>query len=66
MSFINWIFDTLANRDIIDLNFILSDLKDIEITEAESCESAFYDSMTSCAVDKHKQKKRVPIGKTVI
>ena len=45
MSVIEWIIDTFARTEIIDLNFVVSDLKDIPISEAERIESSFYDSM---------------------
>jgi len=45
MSVFDWIFD--AANDVIDLYFVQSDLYDIDITEAERCKMAHYDSMAS-------------------
>ena len=42
MSFVNWVIDSLASEDVIDLYFILSDLVDIELTEAEIAENVHY------------------------
>lgn len=66
MSFVNWMFDSLASEDVIDLYFILSDLVDINLTEAELTESACFDSMASSAAQEHKGESKIPIGKQVL
>jgi hypothetical protein len=43
---LNWVADTFARSDIIDLYFIVSDLVDIPLTEAEVCQTAYYDALT--------------------
>jgi hypothetical protein len=66
MSFVNWVFDNLSSEDVIDLYFVLSDLVEVNLTEAELCESAYYDSMANHTANNHKGKGNVPIGKVVI
>ena len=77
MSFVNWMIDSLANEDVIDLYFIMSDLVDIELTEAEICETACFDSLASATtreynslasstVQQHSRESRIPIGKQVL
>lgn len=65
MSFVDRVIDFLASEDVIDLYFILSDLKDINLTDAEINETAHYDA--ECEdVERHgKRNKRVPLGKQV-
>ena len=46
MSIFNWLFDRMASEDIIDLHFILSDMKDVFIPESEHLETQHYDSYT--------------------
>lgn len=65
MSFVNWMIDSLVSEDIIDLYFIISDLKTIFQTEAEICESAAFDSMTSATVNERVVDPNIPIGKQV-
>jgi len=62
---LNWIADTFAKTDVIDLYFILSDLVDIPISEAELCETAYFDAMASESVNQYTGDN-TPIGKTVI
>ena len=67
MSFVNWVIDTLASEDVIDLYFILSDLVDINLTEAEICESAYFDALASATVREQGGKNSaVPLGKLVL
>lgn len=40
----NWISDQLASSDVIDLYFVVTDLVDVPISEAEACETAHYDA----------------------
>ena len=65
MSFVNWMIDSLASEDVIDLYFILSDLVDINLTEAEMCESACFDSLASATSREYNGEKCIPIGKQV-
>ena len=66
MSFTRWVFDTLASEEVIDLYFIQSDLIDINLTDAEICESDYYDSLANATVCEHKKDNRIPIGKQVV
>ena len=65
MSFVNWLIDSFAPEDVIDLFFVMSDLVDINLTEAEICESACFDSLASAAVREYDGDKTIPIGKQV-
>lgn len=66
-TFVNWLIDTLASDDVIDLYFILSDLVDIPLSEAELCETAYYDALaTQTMRDYNDAGRTVPIGKLVI
>jgi hypothetical protein len=56
----------LASEDVIDLYFILSDLVDIELTEAEIYETAHYDAFASATVSEDRKKRKVPLGKLVL
>ena len=66
MSFVNWVIDTLASEDVIDLYFILSDLVDINLTEAEICESAYFDALASATAREHSGDHNIPLGKLVL
>ncbi len=66
MSFVNWVIDTLASEDVIDLYFILSDLVDIELTEAEICEHAYFDAMATATVRENGGDNKIPLGKLVL
>ena len=65
MSIVNWIIDHVRSEDVIDLYFIMSDLVDINLTDAEMCERASFDSLASSIVNEHSGEKHVPIGKQV-
>lgn len=67
MSFMDWVFNQVsASDDVIDLHFILSDLVDIPITEAERTESAYFDALASADVnDNHDDQGGIPMGKRV-
>lgn len=53
--------------DILDLDFTISDLNDIELSESEITESAYFDSLASETVRENKEKKiKIPIGKLVL
>lgn len=66
MSFVNWMFDKLASEDVIDLYFILSDLVEINLTETEISESAYFDAMANNSVRLQQGDKKIPIGKQVL
>lgn len=66
MSFMNTVIDILASQDVLDLYFVLSDLIDIPISEAESCETAYFDAMASATVNETKKGRKTPIGKLVL
>ena len=67
MSFANWVIDTLASEDVIDLYFILSDLVDINLTEAEITENACLDALATYTTSNEGQGDRnIPIGKLVL
>jgi len=61
----NWIVDTLARSEVLDLDFIVSDLFDIPISDAERTESAFYDAMATEAAERVDRNGNIPIGKQV-
>ena len=64
---LNWVADTLARSDIIDLYFIVSDLVDIPISEAEACETAYFDAMATHTVNDNQGANHggTPLGKLV-
>ena len=66
MSLINWVIDSLASEDVIDLYFVMSDLVDLDLTEAEQVESACFDSLASATAAEHDGNTNVPIGKLVL
>ena len=68
MNIVSRIFNSLAGEDIIDLYFVLSDLKDFPITEAEATETAYYNSMASNAVNENHNgdDDGIPLGKLVL
>ena len=63
---LNWVADTLTRSDIIDLYFIISDLVDIPLTQAELCETAYYDSLAMNTVESASNYGNTPIGKLVL
>ncbi|HBX69520.1 MAG TPA: hypothetical protein DEH25_09105 [Chloroflexi bacterium] len=65
-TFVNWVIDSLASEDVIDLYFILSDLVDIELSEAEIYETAFFDSLATETVKEYQGGHRIPTGKLVL
>ncbi|MHC4749241.1 MAG: hypothetical protein ACYTFW_05140 [Planctomycetota bacterium] len=66
MSFVNWMFDKLASEDVLDLYFVLSDMIEINLTEAEKCEQAYFDSMATQTTRINQGENKVPIGKQVL
>ena len=65
-AFMDWVIDTLASEDIIDLYFIVSDLVDIPLSEAELAETAFYDAMATSTVKAYQGGSSIPLGKLVL
>jgi hypothetical protein len=65
---LNWVADTFARSDIIDLYFIVSDLVDIPLSEAELCETAYYDALAMHTIEGVKADKYggIPLGKLVL
>jgi len=68
MSFANWMIDSLASEDVIDLYFILSDLIDVRYTDSEMLEDAALSSLSSAQLDatvEDREKCEIPLGKQV-
>ena len=63
---LNWVADTFARIDIIDLYFVISDLVDIPMSEAELCETAYFDALASHTVAEGRSDNGVPLGKLVL
>ena len=64
MSFVNWILDLFpAADDIIDLQFNLTELEDIEFTEEQRYECAEFDSTADEVARRGRGKRKVPLGK---
>ena len=61
----NWIVHTLAHNEVIDLDFITTDLVDIPMTEVEQMEGAMYDAMTTQPVKQTGGNSDTPVGKQV-
>ena len=66
MSFVNWVIDSMASDEVIDLYFILSDLVEVNLTEKEIYESACYDSLANAAIREHRDDRKTPIGRQVL
>ena len=66
MSFVNWVIDSLASEDVIDLFFILSDLIDIQLTETERIETACYDSLAMNISGEYNHEEHGPAGSAVL
>ena len=65
---LNWVADTFARSDIIDLYFIVSDLVDIPLSEAELCETAYFDALAMHTLDGVNADRSggIPLGKLVL
>ena len=65
---IDWIADKLSSSDFIDLYFVLSELVDIHLTNAELCETSSLDSLALNSVEIYlgNNRRDIPIGKLVI
>ena len=64
-AILNWFADTMARTDVIDLYFIVSDLVDLTITDAERCQTAHYDAMAMSSLGEG-HASNVPLGKLVL
>ena len=63
---VNWMIDQLSSKDVIDLYFVMSELVDIPISEAERVQTACYDSLASDTANKHKDDdSNIPLAKRV-
>ena len=66
MSLINCVMDRLDGGDIIDLYFILSDLKDMNISEREAAETSYLDAQARFTEKQNTgTSPGTPIGKQV-
>lgn len=65
-TFLNWAADHITFADVIDLYFIVSDLVDIQISETERCETAYFDAMAMNTIDSAGKYGNIPIGKLVL
>lgn len=65
-TFVNWVIDSLASDEVIDLYFILSDLVDIELSDAEICETAYFDALATATMQEYNGERAVPLGKLVL
>ena len=65
---LGWIADKLSSSDFIDLYFVLSELVDIHLTDAELCETASLDSLAVNFAESYlgKEQSSIPNGKLVI
>jgi hypothetical protein len=65
---ISWIADRLSSSDFIDLYFVLSELVDINLTDAEICETSSLDSLAVNYTDGYLGNKQstIPTGKLVL
>jgi len=63
---ITWIMDTLARTEILDLDFIHTNLVDIPLSDEELTETAFYDASAAQAAAEDHNERSIPIGKLVI
>jgi len=62
----NWIVDTMARTETLDLYFIAADLLDIPESEFELYEGAFGDALAEQTVGEIKVHANQPLGKLVI
>ncbi|MBN1669142.1 MAG: hypothetical protein JW862_18755 [Anaerolineales bacterium] len=65
-SIFNWLVDTMARTDVIDLYFAVTDLAEISQTEEQLAESAYYDAMAVATAASNNHQHSKPIGKLVL
>ena len=64
----DWLIDTMARTEVIDLYFVVSDLIEIPQTAEQIAETASYDALAVSAVREsgpQVKPKRQPLGKLV-
>ena len=54
-----------ASQDVVSLDFLLSDLKEIKLSQQERIEQAFNDRYAVAAADRGQGQGNVPPGKQV-
>ena len=64
--FLDWLVDTMARTEVIDLYFVVSDLVDIPRSELELAEAASFDALTRNMVNEYRGEQQRPLGKTVL
>lgn len=64
-SIFNWLVDTMARTDVIDLYFVVSDLIDIPQSEEQLAENAYYDAMAVATAQDNQQYHNKPLDKCV-
>ena len=60
------VLDFLSSFEILDLQFILTDLVDIPISEAERGETGYYDAMALATCQGCDFDTSIPLGKLVL
>ena len=55
MSLVRWLIDALAFEDVIDAYFVLTDMVELNITDAEQHESVCYEALAKDIVNKAKK-----------
>ena len=63
--FLDWLVDTMARTEVIDLYFVVSDLVDIPRSELELVEAGSYDTLARNIADEYLGDRPRPLGKTV-
>lgn len=64
-SIFNWLVDTMARTDVIDLFFVVSDLIDIPQSDVDLAESAYYDAMACNTAGQADNSSHKPLDKCV-
>ena len=66
MSLITWVIESIAGcKQVIDAEFILTDLVEVKISEREKFEMGLYDAMAGDTTNKAKEADHQPKGKRV-
>ena len=64
--FLDWLVDTMARTEVIDLYFVNSDLVEIPQSDIEIAEAAGYDSLARNIAAEERGERRKPLGKIVL
>ena len=64
--FLDWLVDTMARTEVIDLYFAVSDLVDIPQTELQLAEAGGYDALARNISAEYQGDRQRPLGKTVL